>query len=429
MKDRVMLNRLVLLLVWLTGLGLVCGPLSAEGQAPAQSPTAQGLPEMPDSVVSLSAVSEGDTVYLLMGTKGADKAAPVDLFLTRSKDGGTSWSKPVRIDMGRLAITPRTSRGNDAKLAARDGKLMAVWTASGFGAMGSGSLVAAWSGDGGETWSQAREIVPASTDKADAHGARFPAVAGTADGFHVIWIDAKQKARALGYTRSDPQGENWSAPRLIDDEMCACCWNILATRPGGRLYAFYRDICPSDMGLLLSMDGGAKWEKLTSPGGFNWTFDGCPHIGGGLAFGAIDPQTPAAVRGFATAWTGKDDHTGGYFFHSDNAGRTWSRPIRLGEGSASAVHTAVGTDAGLGLCVAWDAAANDGGRAVYVDSTSQRTPTEIGKSARLVSSKEPGATATHPLVVGLEKGFVVFWTEQEGKAGLQKVRMQRVGVE
>lgn len=56
---------------------------------------------------------------------------------------------------------------------------------------------------------------------------------------------------------------------------------------------------PRDMALIRSSDQGASWQPVGMVGDFWWRFEGCPHIGGGLAQ-AGDEQLNAVV------WTGAE---------------------------------------------------------------------------------------------------------------------------
>src|SRR3712207_7239577 len=59
-----------------------------------------------------------------------------------------------------------------------------------------------------------------------------------------------------------------------------------------RSLLLYRDKNPRDMALVASADAGATWGEPVRVGRFDWDFDGCPHVGGGLA----TAQTGAGIR-------------------------------------------------------------------------------------------------------------------------------------
>jgi hypothetical protein len=275
--------------------------------------------------------------------------------------------------------------------------------------MGSGSLAATVSKDAGKTWSPPAVIYQASPNKSDEHGARFPAVAANITGFHLIWIDAKGKERALYYSSNDLNGKQWTPPAVLDPQICACCWNVLKAGDA-KLFALYRDICPSDMGLLTtSQHPDSPWTKATPPGGFNWTIDGCPHTGGALAItgGRKGPSTM-----YATVWTGKDNVTGGYLLKSEDHAKTWSDPILLGNPPAIAHHTTVAARRPA-LCVAYDAPIDPktGQYAVFIAVGNPNDLPTLAKAG--IQASPASAKATHPIALATPQAFLVFWTQQE----------------
>ncbi len=94
-----------------------------------------------------------DNLHLLLVDYPRGGTTPA-LLHTLSRDGGASWSQPVRVDEGSMpAHVPY--RGVDPQLAAAGDNVVAVWTTAGedvYG-YGTGPLATAFSVDGGETWS------------------------------------------------------------------------------------------------------------------------------------------------------------------------------------------------------------------------------------------------------------------------------------
>ena len=92
--------------------------------------------------------------------------------------------------------------------------------------------------------------------------------------------------------------------------------------------------------------GGRTWSRRGTVGAFNWAFDGCPHVGGGIARTA--DQTVEFLH--ATVWTGATGRVGAHVLKSPDGGVSWGEPTRLG--SERAKHTdwgGVRSDAGGGL--------------------------------------------------------------------------------
>jgi hypothetical protein len=372
-------------------------------------------------------------------------------------------------------------RGDDPRIAARGNRMMALWTARGDGPFGSGPLATALSDDGGRTWragpTPVAEPLPASLVSAHvrraatlpalgadaAHAAappaaadgsaagrprptnpshaghagsgqgsgkgaagatgpgyRFPAAAAGADAFHVVWIHAAGEERSLRHARLPFGAAAWSEPTVVDPHICACCWNALKVERDGTVLALYRDQQPSDMSLAVSRDAGRTWENAGRAGRFDWSFDGCPHVGGGVATVSSDG---GAGQVLATVWTGKAGSVGTYVLSRAGDG-TWSRPAPLTSGDAPGRNTDVAAKPGAqSAAAAWDQAAPEGGQCVFVTVTSDGGRTW---SARRLSPT--GENASYPRVVPLRDRFLVLWTSH-AQDGATSMRVKAVAAE
>jgi len=352
-------------------------------------------------------VEEGGALHILAGLPGEGEVTSIQLFHTRSEDGGATWSAPVPVDTTH-APPGRHHRGNDPQLAVHGDRLLAVWTAQGDGPWGSGPLGASLSKDGGQTWQAV--AAPAVPGAGEVAGYRFPAVAATPEGFHAIWIHAEEKERSLRYAKMPVGAGLWTQPAVIDPRICACCWNRLKVDGNGRLLALYRDHDPSDMALAISEDGGDTWTRQGSTGDFGWFFEGCPHIGGALA---SLPKSEGQVEGLlATVWSGHETLGGTYILRSLDLGQTWDfqrapgsheRGRRTADLEVFAEGTAI---------FAWDEHPEAGERTVFFATSTDRGATWSIPS-RLSS---PGRAATHPRVVVSGETAFIAWTET-GESG------------
>ena len=70
---------------------------------------------------------------------------------------------------------------------------------------------------------------------------------------------------------------------MVDPSSCACCWNKMIAPQPGQVHVLYRDHGVRDMALASTRDTGEHWELKSPVGEFNWEFQGCPHVGGGIA--------------------------------------------------------------------------------------------------------------------------------------------------
>jgi hypothetical protein len=244
-------------------------------------------------------------------------------------------------------------------------------------------------------------------------GYRFPSAAASNDGFHAVWIHAVGEERSLRYARLDAGAAQWSPAAVVDPHICACCWNELRVNPDGTLIALYRDQQPSDMSVATSRDGGATWTSAGHAGQFDWVFDGCPHVGGGLATLAGRDGKPDTL--LATVWTGAPKTTGAYVLRGTASGE-WSAPLPLAADGARGRNTDVAAlpDRGAAAAV-WDQSV-EGGQAVYAALSSDGG--QQWSSPRRLSA--PEQNAAYPRVIPSGGRYIVLWTVygKDGAASL-----------
>lgn len=337
-------------------------------------------------VVSLDVHAQRAIVDMLIGVRSDDG---FELRHQRSKDGGGTWSPAVRLPIPPKGIhSPH--RGDDPQVVALGDRLIALWTKPGASKFGSGAIGTALSSDGGATWALGPE--PADDRSPVGHG-YIDAIADAAGRVHAVWLDSRDGGQGLRAATSKDFGATWQANQTVDRRTCECCWNRMASRRG-EVSVLYRDKDPRDMALAVTEDGG-RWTRRGMVGGFGWKFDGCPHVGGGVA------ATDRALH--AVAWTGSDESAGLYALSSRDGGRTWSPPVRLGAESA---HRGDIAASGQSLAAAWDD--SKGTRSV-----SAATSTDEGRTwTAPVRLSDPRMRATHPLVVAIDgTRFLVVWTE------------------
>lgn len=355
-------------------------------------------------IESLDVTVEGGALHLLLGRYDSNAKTPVLLHL-RSADAGTTWTTPVRVDSG-TAAPHQPHRGQDAQLAASGTRLVSVWTSPGTGFNGRGPMATALSADGGATWQPG----PNPADDASAGDHSFMDLAADPAGtFHLIWLDARgtNKSKGLRHASSRDGGRTWSKNTTLKADTCECCWNTLVPGPDGSLHALFRDKNPRDMAVISSADRGAHWGDPAKVGRFNWDFQGCPHVGGGLVVSG------SALH--ALVWTGATGHSGAYHLSSDDQGQSWSAPRRLGDSDARRGDLA--SAGSQNLAAVWDRVA-DGESSVFA-TTSKDGGKTWGAPKQLSS---PGVNAAYPRVVALSGGYRVFWTESTtGQPGVWKM--------
>jgi hypothetical protein len=156
---------------------------------------------------------------------------------------------------------------------------------------------------------------------------------------------------------------------------------------------------PRDMALMQSSDNGVTWQRTSTVGEFNWQFEGCPHIGGGLAIGEDNAL-------YSTVWTGVEGKAGLYTLHSADNGNRWSPPHAVGN---LASHSDIAVNKQQIMAI-WDEREPDGASIFsaqsYNGGVSWSTPKRLS-ATRIM--------ATHPRLVATPSGFLALWTEKHNK--------------
>ncbi len=346
---------------------------------------------------SLDATEEAGIVHVLHAGRGGESPEAIGLYHVRSSDAGVSWSAPVRVDAGIAAVAP-PQRGRDARIFAARGVLAVAWTTPGTGFGGSGPLATAFSRDGGATWTSGGN--PADDGSTAGHG--FAAFAAWGDTLHLVWLDGRDGRQGLRHAARPLAGGPWSANRTLDDATCECCANELRAGPDGALYAFYRDRNPRDMALAVSRDG-VEWRAGETVGVFGWEFQGCPHVGGDLAF--------SASGALAAVWTGREGEVGVHLYRRAADASSWSGAGRIGNRTAKHPRIAAGRGR---VAVVWNEIEADRTTVWGVHSAD-----DGGTWSRPARLSPPGTDAVQPRVVRVEGGFVVLWSgaAADGVAG------------
>jgi BNR repeat-like domain len=341
---------------------------------------------------------DNDIVHTIVGGRISAIDKKVAVRYTRSEDGGLHWNEPITLNIN----LPSTiaSRGNDIQLAAKGKRLLAVWQSKGE-LPGMGPMVGAYSQDEGLTWKQGTN--PAVNNAGDQ--SHIDLIADQHGLFHAVWLEDPEENgyQSLRYARSVDGGKHWGLATTLDGSTCSCCWNTLALSPENGLNILYRDMEPRDMSLLQSSDAGKTWRRVSTVGEFAWKFDGCPHVGGSLTYAGHD--NPAQLH--SVVWTGAEQKSGLYHLSSNDDGKSWSTPQKLGNTAIHGDIAALGSD---NIVVLWDEMEPDGSSIFYAKS-------EDGGTTWLMSTRLTVAanSATHPRLIATGHGLLALWTEKPSK--------------
>ena len=347
-------------------------------------------------ISTLDVYIDDDIIHLLIGGKASANDKQIKLRYTRSEDGGQHWQDAIKLDQFPTTIA---IRGNDIQLAAKGDRLLAVWQTKGE-LPNMGPMVSAYSEDGGKTWKQGAN--PAINNAGDQSHIDL---IGDQDGhFHAVWLEDPEENgyQSLRYAQSVDNGKQWSKAATLDNSTCSCCWNTFALSPENELNILYRDMTPRDMALQQSHDNGKTWRRISTVGEFGWKFDGCPHVGGSLAY--ADTKNPKQLH--SLVWTGAEQKAGLYHLASNDNGLSWSPPQKLGD---AAVRGDIAAYDG-NLIALWDEMEADGTSLFFAKSQDEgqhwSTPTSLSEAKNV---------ATHPRLVTTKHGFLALWTEKPSK--------------
>ncbi len=355
---------------------------------------------LPDGIFSVDLYRDHDRLHLLTANHNQGKKS---LWYQFSDDGGINWSRPVNILTPNLAIN--AERGKDAQISANGSHLFVIWMKHDPDArFHAGPMQAAYSNDGGQTWTQ----TSAPPDwKQGPHG--YFDLAAHGNSLHAVWLDSRsgksavKASQAVHYARSDDNGLTWQKNLTLDDLTCSCCWNTIKTDAKGDAYVLYRDKQPSDLAIGV-INKQQHWQRLGAVGDFNWQFEGCPHIGGGLDFAEYQNQSYI----HAIVGTGHEQHTGVHYLRSSNHGKIWSPAQQMG--NASAVHADIASNNNGHVISVWDMMSSNG---LAVFASESKDNGQTWSVPEQISTA--GSRASHPRISSSANGFVTVWTESAGK--------------
>jgi hypothetical protein len=343
-------------------------------------------------VTSMDVKYVNGIVHLLLGKQ---EDGQQEIWYQSSPNQGTTWSKAVNVTI-HSDVPAKFKRGNDARLAIQGDNIVAVWVTKVEGAPhGAGPMIVMRSTDRGQHW----QLATMPADWQGAHG--FFAMDGNDNAINLVWLDSREQtikgSQGLRFSQTVDGGLNWSENLTLDNITCACCWNTASFADNGLFYVLYRDKQPSDMAIG-RVDPSLNWQRLSSVGEFNWDFEGCPHIGGGLA---IDSETQ---QFHSTISTGQPDNVGLYYLNSDDKGQTWSSPMPLG--NKSAIHSDIGVSNDGTVIAVWDQLSENGLQVFYSKSD------DHGQTwSEFQSLSDIKLNASHPQVIAAQDQTLILWTE------------------
>jgi hypothetical protein len=366
--------------------------------------------------------SNGD---VLLSWVGGDSTG-WSLYFARSGDEGATWSAPVIVAEGINEVHPH-GESSPRLVAASGGRVAIAWTNSvtvpGRKWPATGIRLSR-STDGGISWSAPITLNDDTTQAPAGH--QFHGAAWSGDsGLIVSWLDERKGAAleihhgehspTAGDITEEPDaviysalsndfGQSWaSSNRLLWGEVCPCCRVSLARSPDGRVISAWRKHYPGNIRDVVTaqVGDGAPADPMRVNQD-NWVYPGCPHTGPGISIGS-DGATHVVW------YVGKEGDAGVYYQRVRAGSADRPAPLALVRArTLPAAHTTV--------------AALSGGEALAVYDMTETGDRQIGVSLvranrtvaaqRQLSGSNGGS---HPQVLAIEPGkALIAWTGMAG---------------
>ena len=308
---------------------------------------------------------------LLMSWVGGDSTG-WSLYFARSGDGGKTWNAPAIVTSGANEVHPH-GESSPRLVAATGGRVALAWAKSIEvpGRKWPATLIRlSRSVDGGASWSSPVTLNDDTTRGAAGH--QFHGAAWTGDsGLVVSWLDERQgaaleihhgqhsptagditdEADAVIFSATSPDfGRSWGGSnQLMWGEVCPCCRVTLARGPDGGVISAWRKHYPGNIRDVVTapVGDGAPAEPVRVNQD-NWVYPGCPHTGPGIS---IDT---AGTRHIVW-YVGKEGDAGVYYQRVMSGGPGAQAPLALIRArTLPAAHTTIAALPGGRAVAAYD---------------------------------------------------------------------------
>ena len=375
----------------------------AVAAAPPSSTVTLAVPNRVNSTPWIA--SSGSFIAIAWGAAAAGKG---DIFLAVSRNGGGSFSAPVRVNSvagdARISgeIAPRVA------LLAQSGTSEPLITVTWNAKDGATEIRTARSRDGGRTFVD--EINLQANGAIGDRGWQ----ASTLDRqgrLHTVWLDHRVMAADKGTGGHEHDGvamaqksalyyaADGAPERELFKGVCYCCKTAIAAGPKGEIYAAWRHVFAGnmrDMGFTMSRDGGRTFSPLVRVNQDGWSIAGCPDDGPAMA---VDAKGVVHL-----VWPTVKNEQGVILYASSADGRAFTTPVRIPTlGGPKASHPQIAISGSGRIFVAWDEVRGGVRRAAIA-------PLDGSTPAQMI-----GDATSYPVMAASPAGLIAAWTA--GTAG------------
>jgi len=326
---------------------------------------------------------------------------------------GEGWGEPRTVVAGRDFFVNWADFPSVARQA--DGTLSVHWLEKVEALPYAYHVMLSRSTDDGETWSAPMTV---HDDVSPTEHGFVSMMPGRDGSLALVWLDGRNTrdrsvpgaAMQLRARFLDPAGR--PGPEfLLDDRTCDCCQTALVETGDGALLAAWRDRSPEEIrDIAVSRFDGAAWSSPTHVGNDQWHFPACPVNG---------PALSVQEHEVAIAWfSAPEGDARVQVAFSEDDGRQFGPAIRIDEGSAlgrvAAVHLAPDR-----VLVTWLVRHGTGG-SVWARVVSSRGNPE---PAWRLFETSPSRRSGFPRLAILGDDVLVAWTEVGDTGGIRVARL------
>ncbi len=391
--------------------------LSSRAAQPA-SPTTLGVAGAVNATPSLAIAGR-----TLAAVWTATKDGATNVYLALSRDGGATFSDPMRVNDQNGDATANNEQPPRVAISESDRALTVLWSKRNEGPQKNrrDALRMARSVDGGRTFSPAR-----FTHDPALSGARgWESLAAGAGGtVHAVWLDGRDAEKkmadaahaGMAHKGQPPQDayhgaiapDGRTTESVIATGVCFCCKTAVAVDSRGVVYAAWRHIFPGsmrDIAFAKSTDGGRRFDPLVRVSDDKWELNGCPEDGPTLA---VDRAGVIHIAWATLVNEGEPKKA--LFYATSPNGTTFSPRARIpAAGVSTPGHPQLALTSDAGAAIVWDE---------LVEGVRRVSFTRVSRAGAFGSPQVLSAdeSASNPVIVQSEGKVVVAWTSRSSAA-------------
>jgi hypothetical protein len=282
------------------------------------------------------AVGADGAVYVGWTAKveGSNDNHASDMFLSVSRDGGKTFTAPVKVNDDKIPAT----HGMHSLSVDKNGRVYVAWL--------------------DERYLKTEAPKPAAAAPEQKSGEKKE---------HKHF----EANREVYFAVSSDGGKTFSANKKLAGDACPCCKTSIAAAPNGQVYVSWRQVLPGDfrhIAVAASSDGGSNFAPMTIVSDDRWQLAACPVSGAAMS---ISADNKLKVAWFTAGASGAP---GIYETESTDGGKTFAARRLVNETQAFGTPTFVADESGK-LKSVWGA----GEKIYFANSANGEPAKEIGQ--------------------------------------------------